>query len=208
LLLCSFVILATASASVADSVNATTVEDFERSVEDFERCFVYNRIPKPYFAKVKVWAPDFYGCREKCNMERECLYFQWRNGKCFKYVVEDRRRKKYVYGIAYCDEPGVIADNAPYCMEQEGYPITRTKKYKDVGYPVECAEKCEYRPKKNCILWQWNKEKLTCKITLLKANPKPDNYSSFDRHYCFLKFVTLPSFPTTTTGQPTLSNLT
>ena len=40
-------------------------------------------------------------------MERECLYFQWRNGKCFKYVVEDRRRKKYVYGIAYCNEPGV-----------------------------------------------------------------------------------------------------
>ncbi len=40
-------------------------------------------------------------------MERECLYFQWRNGKCFKYVVKDRKRKKYVYGIAYCDKPGV-----------------------------------------------------------------------------------------------------
>ena len=42
-------------------------------------------------------------------MERECLYFQFRNEKCFKYVVKDRKRKKYVYGIAYCDEPGVPA---------------------------------------------------------------------------------------------------
>ncbi len=40
-------------------------------------------------------------------MERECLYFVWNFEKCFKYVVEDSRRKKYVYGIAYCNEPGV-----------------------------------------------------------------------------------------------------
>ena len=42
-------------------------------------------------------------------MQRECLYFVWEFEKCFKYVVKDRPRKKYVYGIAYCDEPGVPA---------------------------------------------------------------------------------------------------
>ncbi len=40
-------------------------------------------------------------------MEKECLYFQWKNDKCFKYMVEDRPRKKFVYGLAYCMEPGV-----------------------------------------------------------------------------------------------------
>ncbi len=54
-------------------------------------------------------------------------------------------------------------------MEQYGYPITRTKKYYDVDYPVDCAYICEYREKKDCILWQWNNKKLTCKITLLKG---------------------------------------
>ncbi len=39
-------------------------------------------------------------------MEKECVYFQWRNEKCFKYLVEDRPRKKYVYGLANCMEPG------------------------------------------------------------------------------------------------------
>jgi len=191
LLLCSFVILATASASVADSVNATA------EGRDFERCFVYNRIPEPKFVKVKVWAPDFMGCREKCNMQRECLYFVWDFGKCFKYVVEDRPRKNYVYGIAYCNHFGVPADNAPPCMEQEGYPITRTKKYKKVDYPVDCAVICQYRHKKRCILWVWNKEKLTCKMTLLKANQKPSRYSSFDRHYCNYYYTS------TTTTAPT-----
>jgi len=49
--------LATASASVADDSATPT------SVEDFERCFVYNRIPKPKLYKVKVYAADFYECR-------------------------------------------------------------------------------------------------------------------------------------------------
>ncbi len=38
----------------------------------------------------------------------ECLYFQWRNKKCFKYVVVDDKPKKWdAYGIAYCSEPGL-----------------------------------------------------------------------------------------------------
>jgi len=180
LLLCSFVILATASASVADSVNATA------EVRDFERCFVYNRIPEPKLVKVKVWAPDFMGCREKCDMDRECLYFVLRNEKCFKYVVEDRPRKKYVYGIAYCMEPGVPTENAPPCMEQGGGPSTRPVTYKKVRYPVECAELCEDTIRKitTCILWAWNKETLTCKVTLLRVNSKGPFGISVDVHYC------------------------
>ncbi len=54
-------------------------------------------------------------------------------------------------------------------MEQKGDPMTRTKKYKEVGYPVECAAICEDHPKMQCILWAWNKEKLTCRVTLLKG---------------------------------------
>ena len=45
----------------------------------------------------------------KCDEEKECLYFQWSNNKCFKYIVEDRPRKKFVYGLAFCKEPGVPA---------------------------------------------------------------------------------------------------
>merc|ERR1719354_1507764 len=140
---------------------------------------------------------DFYECREKCDMERECLYFQWRNDKCFKYMVEDRKRKKYVYGIAYCNEPGVPTEYAPPCMEQYGSPITRTTKYKEVGYPVQCAEICEDYHKMRCILWAWNKEKLTCRVTLLKANKKDADFSSFDRHYCnyYPPATPTPSFP-------------
>ena len=41
--------------------NATTAEDFER-------CFVYNRIPKPKFMRVKVGAYDFYECRVIINL--------------------------------------------------------------------------------------------------------------------------------------------
>ena len=54
-------------------------------------------------------------------------------------------------------------------MEQEGYPIIRTKIYNEVDYAVDCAEICENRPKKKCILWHWNKETLDCKITLLRG---------------------------------------
>ena len=55
-------------------------------------------------------------------------------------------------------------------MEQKGDPITRTKKYNEVGYPVDCANMCEMNPR--CILWAWDKKVLTCKITLLKGKFK------------------------------------
>ncbi len=52
-------------------------------------------------------------------------------------------------------------------MEQFGGPIKGTKMYKKVRYPVECAAICKDRKRQGCILWAWNKKKLTCKVTLL-----------------------------------------
>jgi len=134
-------------------------------------------------------------------MEKKCLYFKFKNDKCFKYVVKDRRSKKHVYGIAFCDEPGVPSDYAPPCMEQEGYPITKYRKiYKEVNSPEDCAYICEYDFKKKCILWEFNKKEYTCRLTLLKAKWGSEYYSSFDRSYCsYFDTTPYPTSPYTLT---------